>query len=481
MTQTLRLVSAIFFIVLFTNCNTTELKPSRSRELNYVEPQKPLSTLVVPVTVNMVDLNRFVNQVLGVELYNDVSFDDNGIDNIKVRVTKRNIIQVSVVGNAIQVIAPLKLDGVYRFQRTVLGKTLTREQPISVNLTATIQSIPNIGTDWRFSTRSKANIRWDDLPVYEFAGLRLDLPAVFSQAIERQTNQLAALADAEIPKQVKLREELLKVWPQLTTPFLIDSKTNTWFIARPKEFFSTPIKSVNGNLQFSVGINTIMEVAFGNKPEPDRVPSLFLPPMRQVPNLSNKLQVLLSPEIPFTLIDQQLKLLLKDPKFTKFESADYKFDILDAIVFPVENGLSIGVKINGWARYGKKTKKINGLLYLEGTPNFDEATQEIIVSNINYSLKTQDVLVKAASWLLKVTPLMTKLENAMRFSVAKELALAKAEANKAVNRKFGQSISLQGNISRIAPQQAVSTNTSLRMPVLAEGTISLTIDNLAKP
>lgn len=477
-TSLILLFTLLFFL---TQCSTTELKPSKSASLNFVEKEKPLSTIVIPITVNMNDMNTMLNQQFGNELYNDVSFEDNNGDNLKARITRRGNLQVSIVGEAIQVIAPLRIEATYQFQRTVLGKKIQKEQPITLNITATIQSIPRVGTDWQFTTQSTARIAWDDLPVIKVAGITLDLPQVFANAIQNQTNQLAAMADAEVPKNVQLRQQIQKIYPQLTTPIAIDTPTNCWFIARPKAFYVTPFLQVNNNLSFFVGISTVMEITFGFKPDKEKNPILFLPPMKQVPSLVPKLQLMLSPEVQFSYIQQQLQELRKNPKFSKFVSDDYAFEILDAIVFPVENGICIGVKIDGWAKYGKKTKKIKGLIYVEGRPNYNEATQKITVTDIDYSVKTKDVLVKSASWLLKVTDIRSRMEESLQFSIEKELALAKKEANKALNRPLGSGVRLNGTISRIVPQAAVTTPTTLLMPIYVEGTISVLVNPMGKP
>lgn len=436
--------------------------------------------LTIPITVNMREVNSTLNKQLGTELYNDISFDDNNIDNIKVTITKRNNIVVSVVGNAIEVSAPLHIKGTYRLTKSLLGKTITHEQPLSFNITAIVRSVPTISTNWMLKTSSKATIRWDDLPVYQIAGNKLDLPGILGRTLEGQTNKLAAMMDAEIPKQVKLREEILKVWPQLTAPSLIDKQTNSWFIIRPKEFYTTPVSGLNGNLQFSIGLSSIMEITVNHQPMPEKAPGFFLPPMIPKPALNNQMQLLITPEVNFVLMDSLLREALKNPKYRKIESADYSFDILEAIVFPVENAISVGVKIDGWARYGKKIRKIKGLVYLEGRPSFDEKTQQLTISNFGFSIKTKDVLVKSASWLLNVSPLMNRIEKILVFPIGKEIEQARLQANLALNKRYGNMFQLSGNITRIVPQPAVTTLTSLRMPVYIEGTVGVIIDRFAK-
>lgn len=466
-------------IVLLVQCNTTELKPSRAKTLNFIEPPKPLSMLVLPITLNMRDLNTLLNSKLGTELYNDISFDDNNTDNLKLNITKRNVLVVNVVGNGIEVTAPLRIKGTYRFIKTVFGKTVSHEQSISLNVTAVVYSVPSVTTNWELKTASKATIRWDDLPVYQFAGIKLNLPDLLGQALEGQTNKLAAMLDTEIPKQVKLREEILKIWPQLTSPYLIDRQTNSWFIIRPKEFYATPISGTNGNLNFSIGLASVMEITVNQAPIAEKAPKLFLPPMIQTPVLNTRMQLLVSPEINFSLFDSLLKETLKDPQYRKIESKDYSFDILEAIVFPVENAISVGVKIDGWARYGKKIRKIKGLVYLEGRPSFDEKTQQLKIENFGFSIKTKDMLVKSASWLLNVSPLMHKIENVLVYPIGKEIDQAKTQANQVLNKRYGNFFQLNGNITRIVPKPAVTTLTSLRMPIYIEGSVGVTIDGFA--
>lgn len=467
-----------FCIALFVQCNTTELKPSRSPGLTFFEPPKPLSMLAIPVTINMKDVNAIVNAKLGTALYNDISFDDNNADNLKVTVTKRNVIGVSVVGTGIQVKAPLHIDATYRVSKTVFGKTITHEQPISLNITATIHSVPTITSNWNLQTNSKASISWDDLPVYKVAGTRIDLPSLFALALESQTNKLAAMMDAEVPKQVKLREMLSKTLPQLTAPYLIDKQTNSWFMIRPKEFYTTPFAAVNGNLQLSVGLASVMEITVNHEPAPSPKANA-LPPMINTPRLNDKLQLMLSPEIQFTLMDSLLKQAMTDPKFRRIESTDYSFDILDAIIFPVDKAVSIGLKIDGWARYGKKVKKITGLVYVEGRPSFDEKKQQLKIENFDFSLKTKDVLVKSASWLLSVSPLMHKVESAMVFPIGKEIEQAKEQATQVLNKRYGNIAQLNGTITQIIPQPAIITKTALCMPIYVEGSVRLTLDGFA--
>lgn len=474
-----KVVLYLCIALVLVQCNTTELKPLRPSGLTFTEVPKPISTLAIPVTINMQDVNAAVNAQLGDALYTDGSFDDNNKDNLKLSVTKRNAIAVAAVGNGIQITAPLHLEGAYRVSKQLFGKTISYEQPLSLNITAVVNTVPSITRDWNLQTSSKATISWDDLPVIEFAGTKLDLPSLFAKSLERQTTKLATMMDAEIPKQLKLRETLLKMLPQLTMPYQVDRQTNSWFVLRPKAFYITPFAVVNGNLQFAVGLASVMEINVNQQPVAETFSGTTLPPMVNVPRLNNKIELLIHPEIQFALMDSLLHQMLQDPRFNKIETKDYSFDILDAIVFPVNNAVSIGLNIKGWARYGRKIKKIKGLVYVEGRPSFDAQKQQLVIENFDFNVKTKDVLVKSASWLLNAGPMMRKIERALVFPLGKEIAQAKAQANQVMNKRYGNIAQLNGTITDITFNSAVITETALRMPIAIQGTVAVTLDGFA--
>lgn len=469
----------LILIVLFTsNCNTTHLKPPKPIGIAYVEQPKPLSTLSIPISMNMVDISNKLNLQLGDQLYSDPSFDDNGIDNIMYTITKREAIVIRAIGNSIEATVPLKINATYRFRRTILGKTINKEQSINLNLTAIAKTIPSINPNWELSTKTNTTIRWDDLPVFEFAGQRLDLPQLFAQAISSQTQQLSNLIDTEIPKQVKLREEISKIWPKLTQPYLIDEPTNSWFIIRPSEFYYTPFTSVAGNLNFSIGISSLLELLVGTKPEPEVFKKL--PRMLLKNRLDNSVKISLNAQVSFETMNSLLQEQLKSPQFRSFQSNDYAFDILEASIYPNGNTVSLGIKLKGWAKYGKRKRKIEGLLYIDGMPYYDAQTQSLQIKQLAFNIKTKDLLVKSASWIINVTPLMTKLEKSLVFSVSKEMELAKAKSSELLNKQYGDLITIQGVINQIIPQPAIITPTHLRMDILAEGNLKVLIGKLAK-
>lgn len=464
---------AIGAVLLATGaCNTTQIKGPKPTTEAYVEPPKPVSTISVPVVVNMNEVTRSLNKQFAGALYTDNSFDDNNTDNLKITVLKKSDIVITAVQNSIQARIPLHIDGVYRIQQRVLGMNVTKEQGLSLNLTALIKAVPQVDANWNLRMNSTTTLQWDDLPVIEFAGLKLDLPQLFGQAIQKQTNQISTIIDREVPKQLQLRNMVSSSLNSIAQPSLIDQATNTWLSLTPKQVMLTPFSGKDSLLRFNIGISSVVEVISGNKPE-SVTPQL--PPVKQVPALDDKIKLMLSTSISFEQINQLLQREVVG-KMNRITDKDYDIEILDAQAFPNGNKLYAGIKLNGWFRQGKVTKKIKGIVYVEGTPVYDEAKQQVYIDQFNFDLKTRDVLLKSASWLINLGAFRKKITQSLVFPVGKQLQEARTQATQALNKRYANYLQLSGQVTRIAPAQIIITPQHLRIDIAAEGNIQAALN-----
>lgn len=458
---------ASLLLLLVGACNTTQIKGPKPSTQTYIEPPKPVSTISVPIVLNMNEVTRTLNKQFTGTLYADNSFDDNNTDNLKITVLKKSDIVVTAVQNSLQARIPLHIDGVYRIKQSILGMNVSKEQGLSLNLTAIIKTIPQVDADWNLRMNSTTTLQWDDLPVIEFAGLKLDLPQLFGKAIQKQTNQISAIIDREVPKLVQLRSMVSSSLNSLSQPALIDANTNTWLALTPKQVLITPFSGKDSLLRFNIGISSLVEVVSGNKPENI---SPQLPPVKQVPALDDKIKLMLSSRISF----EQINLLLQREvvgKMNRITDKDYDIEILDAQAFPNGNKLYAGIKLNGWFRQGKVTKKIKGIVYVEGTPTYDEAKQQVYIDQFDFDIQTRDALLKSASWLINLGAFRKKITQSLVFPIGKQLQDARTQATQALNKRYANYLQLSGQVTRIAPAQVIITPQYLRIDIAAEGNI----------
>ena len=93
---------------LFLGCHSIRTAaPPKVSEIPQII-QKP-STIIIPVSIDIKDLERKVNNELNGLVYEDNSLDDNNHDNMMIKAWKRDYFDINLNGNEISYRLPLKL------------------------------------------------------------------------------------------------------------------------------------------------------------------------------------------------------------------------------------------------------------------------------------------------------------------------------------------------------------------------------------
>jgi hypothetical protein len=462
----------IILVLLWSACNTSTIKPPKPFEGNYMEPVKPISGIAIPFLLNLNAIGASINQQYPQFFYTDDSFDNNGNDNLKVNIIKRENVGLRAIGNAISVNAPLRIEGVYRIKKSVFGMEVSHEQKFGFDLAVLVQSVPSIEKDWSLKMNSKGNIRWDDLPSFEIAGVKVDFPKLFGNLIQGQVDKLVRTLDNEIPKSIDIKKQLNENWQKICTPIQVDAATNSWLQIRPKQVFYAPLQGFDSIAQLNIALYSIIEIVSGQKPTMDSTNTI--PSILQNNKLNDKISLMLNTEVTYDQINAMIAQQLNG-KSIKLEAKEYNIDILDAKVFGAGEKLLIGVKVNGKVKKGFFGKKIKGIIYFEGIPVYDANKQSIRIKDFELTIKTKDILLKSAQWLANSILFKQSIEKQLEFSIAKPLADAKKLAEEAVNKTYNNTIQLAGNITHIAPAQVYIKPNAIRVDIKAEGKIGVTV------
>ncbi|AEA42749.1 DUF4403 family protein [Fluviicola taffensis] len=148
-----------------------------------------------------------------------------------------------------------------------------------------------------------------------------------------------------------------------------------------------------------------------------------------------------------------LKILAKAPKdtFELFTDFELNYDSLSTLFSEQITGKKLDFKKNhiefNSARIsGLDQNKIlltiqfsgtkNGILYLQGTPTFNNESKILELSNLTYDLKTKSVLLKSASWLFS-DRIYTELEKATKLDLTSQFNDLKKGIDKNLQRKSG--------------------------------------------
>ena len=100
-----------FFTVILSNAQEVEVLDTEKPVIdeNYTEYKKKLSYINIPITISIKDVENMINKEYEDVIYEDMSFDDNEKDDLKVKVQKRKKIIVGTMDDKVKVIIPLKI------------------------------------------------------------------------------------------------------------------------------------------------------------------------------------------------------------------------------------------------------------------------------------------------------------------------------------------------------------------------------------
>ena len=137
-----------------------------------------------------------------------------------------------------------------------------------------------------------------------------------------------------------------------------------------------------------------------------------------------------------------------------------------AITGAAKNQLNIALRFSGYKK---------GYLYLTGTPTFDEATQTISITSLDYDLATKHVLLKTAKWLFN-DRILTALQDATLHDLTPQLEQLKEVINSNFHYTYAPFV-VKGKVNHLAVSSIFPDEKELIIRVLSTGKVKVTTAN----
>jgi hypothetical protein len=128
--------------------------------------------------------------------------------------------------------------------------------------------------------------------------------------------------------------------------------------------------------------------------------------------------------------------------------------------------VALGVRFGGSAK---------GLVYLTGTPSYDQTSDQLLVPDLAFDLHTNDLLVRGVAWL-KDDTIRDFLRDRARFPVDDQLDRLRQLAENGMNRDLSPGVSLIANLDRARAISVRATRRALLVRAQATGWARLDID-----
>ena len=227
---------------LLTSCQSaSDLNPKAPKERYTmteadVRNDRYLSTVHVPVSIALSDVERQINAQVVDLIYEDKSLTDrnagpNDNDQFMAKVWKRGNILVTAEDSLFHFTVPLKIWA--KAGVSVLGFTQYKETEFEIDLR--FKSKFDIDPDWSVHTQTQSDgYGWVRRPTVSVVGINVPITNIVGRLIDRNLGSITKTIDQQVRQNIDLRTPILKAWNTLREPYLISEQYRTYLQVVPR-------------------------------------------------------------------------------------------------------------------------------------------------------------------------------------------------------------------------------------------------------
>lgn len=459
------LLTGIGFAGCQRSARTSPKAPRESYSVTKMDVQQDqfLSTINIPVSITVSEIEKQLNTQFNGLIYEDNSLTDNDNDNLLAKVWKRGPIRVSVRDSLFQFRVPLKIW--VKAGISVLG--FTRFQETEFELDVKLATRFDLEPNWQVKTRTvPQGYDWVSKPALKLAGFSIPVTSIVGRKLDASLPGIAEKLDAEVRKNVDLKTPVLQAWNLLRQPYPLSEKYRTWLQAIPRRVLITPFRFENNQVLSTIGIEGHMLTQTG--PRPEVAAAAALPNLVVVNQIASDVRVKLLSEATYAEAARLASEAFVGQTFS-FGNGAYSIQVTDLDLYGQDDELIIRADLRG---------SLDGVVYLRGFPYYDPAKRTISLRDLRYDLDTQNVLYRTANWLLKGS-FARMLEKQLTFPVGEQLDQArKALQDQLTNNSIRKGVIINGKIDQIIPDRVYLTKESLLAVVYARGHVQVEVKGL---
>ena len=431
---------------------------------NSTQRIREISTLNIPIEISLNDVERKINEQLGSVLFEDNSLDNNGGDNLIIKVNKRLPLTIEAKGgNLFNIKVPVNIYAKAGWKVEKFGLSVAKYEDTQFDLDLSFLTRLSIDQFWKINTSTTPNgYKWISEPKVKIGFFELPITSIIEKLMDRELPNVVKIVDNEVGK-INLKPQVETAWKAVQEPFLINDAFQAWLKVTPQDILMTPISSKGRNVRVGIGMTAITETFLGNKPSAAIMATL--PPLKIQEKLEEKFEVGMIAEIPY----QSLKKIAMDQaggKTYEFNEGKQKITVLDIDIYGQGEEIIVATNLAG---------ALNGKVYLKGKPFYDAPSSSIKVKDLDFELDTRSKLAKTANWLAH-GKFLKMMEPYFSVSVASQLEEGKKliQDNLAGN-KMNKNINLNGKLNELTPQTIHVTPLGIQAIIQAKGKIEVLV------
>ena len=454
-------------LLVLIRCNVLKPQmPAESYRSNLVKPQTSIINLYADIEV--IKLEKLINDHIDSVLYQDTSFTDNGNDNLKLKAWKAGDVKLKFEQDELSWELPARVvfkKGVKLFGYNVpyvdaweyTGQIRLRyKTKLGVNRDWNIKSV-TVSDGYIWTKKPAVKIGGVDVPVTIIANLLL--PG-YLQTFSKQIDDL-------ISTDFDFRGYAEKGWSMLFNPFKIPGVYNAWLSITPYSVSLVPIQGLAGHIRLGAAITSDVMCLLDNTPSSGKVAALpYIQPLKLA---SDTFRINLLTDIPYSTINRMITQQIGDSIF-QFGIRRIRFETFR--VYGTDEKMAVETKVSG---------SINGTLYLTGVPYFNSEDTTLRIKSLKFDLKTRNLAMRSSKWLFN-----GKIERAITRSVAipfKSNIAGIEQQITALIRHYPlvYGFELNGKLARLSVSDLYLSPESVKANVVFSGNLSFGLGDLNPP
>lgn len=469
---------SIAIISFNSACKVKTAYPPVPTKVAAVQANRPLSTINLPVSLEIEDLQDAVNKQFKGVLYNDNSFENNNDDNLILKVTKIADFAIAAKGDKITIVAPLEVYVKGRLKKDFFSMFdqdfgIDKSKEATFKLDVVVNTKLNLNQDWDIITKSEAGFQWREQPYLELGPVKIPIGSIIETVVNTQIADINKKLDNEITKNIKLKPMALQFWNQLQNPIVVSERYQTYLKIVPEFISMSTIKSDGKKIDVNLGFRSDIAVITGYKPEP--VELRPLPKLQLQSRVDSTFNLYFNANVSYAFATEYAKKEFVG-KEMQFDNGLQLVTINDMNFF--NNGDKIGMMldINALLKNGIFKKKFKGVIYALGTPYYNDSTQTLSIKNFEFDIKSRDALVGTAEWLLK-NNLRKKIEEKLNFPMKEQLEKAQKVADESLNNAKIPGMKLKGKVDSIKPQSIKLSEENIQLIIQSTGRLNVLLNS----
>ncbi len=474
--KTEQMLKYFLYLIIFTTilsvtvgCSSTSqkieaLKPEPDDAVPLTYTTTP-SFINLPVSIKLKDIENQTNTLLNGLIYEDNKIED---DNIEIKVWKQAPITIvndhGKEGEKIKTVLPLKVWVKYRIGTKTMGVDLYKNQEFNLNGVITLLSSVSLN-NWKLS--SKTNLKsldWIESPSMTVFGKNMPVTYLINPAVSLFKSQIEKSIDTAIEESMDFKPNVLEAISKISTPFEMSQEYKSWLRIVPLEVYSTNAKLKNDSFLLNMGMKCNMETLIGKKPESKFEKNKIV--LKAVDKIPEQIAANIA---AVSTYQEASKIMTTNFVGQEFGSGSKKVKVQNVIIWHKDGKIVIALDLLG---------AVNGTVYLNGIPQYNDTTKEIYFDKLDYVLDTKSRLMRTANWLAQGI-ILKKMQESCRYSIKQNLDEAKQSmAAYLKNYSPMPGVFINGKMDDIQFQKIELTNQAIIAFIKANGVINVSIDGL---